>query len=575
MVRQPGTRYSGSAIPTTGKRRKSGMSTDTIVDRIRTLHDADPERLFCVAIKGDSSERIDYRTLLGEAARFANGLVARGVAAGDRVIIILDFSPDCYYAFLGAMLLGAQPAFLAPLTTKQDPALYYAALQTLMTRLDGAALVISAARCRDIQRLVPGLPARIFEIETKAQFAEDPPARRGAADTAFLQLSSGTTGSKKAVALTHRAVLAQIDAYAATLALARDDVIVSWLPLYHDMGLIACMILPMVSGVPVIAMDAMQWVMRPAMFLRAIEQHRGTLAWLPNFAFHHLAAHSAKGRFDLSSLRAIVNCSEPCKAETFELFHRRFGAMGLRAETLQCCYAMAENVFAITQSAIGRPVRIDRISRDRFARDGIAQPSDADGAAAQHLPSCGPVLPNARVRIVGDAGADLPERHVGEILISSDCLFDAYVNQPDETARRRIGDWYRTGDLGYLSDGELFVAGRKDDLIICNGRNFYAHEIERVVSLVDPVIPGRCIALAVYNEELGSQDIVVLAECRDAGTMEANVVAERIRTAITGEFGLSVHAVRLCRPGELIKTTSGKISRNENLRHYIEHQQTA
>src|SRR5262249_24097822 len=142
-------------------------------------------------------------------------------------------------------------------------------------------------------------------------------------------------------------------------------------PLYHDMGLIACMIMPMVTGTPVIAMDALQWVMRPAMMLRAIEEHRATLAWLPNFAFHHLAANVGARRYDLSSMRAIINCSEPCKPETFALFLERFGAMGIRPEILQCCYAMAENVFAVSQSTIGAAVRIDRVAGDAFARDHV------------------------------------------------------------------------------------------------------------------------------------------------------------------------------------------------------------
>jgi fatty-acyl-CoA synthase len=547
----------------------SRPSTDTVVGRILAQHDADPDRLFCIALRGETAERVTYRTLLGEAARVAAGLGALGVVAGDRVVIVLDFSVDCYYAFLGALLCGAQPTFLAPLTAKQNPALYYAALPKLLGRLQAGALITSAVRRGDIERLATGMPARILDIADKPPPTDDLSLPTDADATAFLQLSSGTTGLKKAVPLSHRAVLAQVDAYAQALALDPADVIVSWLPLYHDMGLIACMILPMVTGVPVIAMDAMRWVMRPNLFLRAIEQYRATLAWLPNFAFHHLAANRGSKPFALSSLRALVNCSEPCKAETFDLFFERFAAMGLRAEALQCCYAMAETVFAVTQSAVGRRVRVDRICRDRFSRDGVAEPVGPDVPAVR-LPSCGSPLANAQIRIVGVGDDDdLPERQIGEILVSGSCLFGGYVNQPDETARSLRTGWYRTGDLGYLGEGELFVVGRKDDLIISNGRNYYAHEIERVVSLVDGLIPGRCVALGVFNPELGSQDIVVLAEARNVDAAEADGAAERARIAIADEFGLAVHAMRICPPGELIKTSSGKISRSENLRRYI------
>ncbi|MBV8167761.1 MAG: AMP-binding protein [Alphaproteobacteria bacterium] len=541
------------------------MAADTIVGRIAARGTADPERLFAIVMHGRAEQRVTYASLLAEAARVANGLAALGVGPGGRVVIVLDFSADCYFAFLGALLLGAEPAFLAPLTSKQDPALYYDALPKLLERLAADALVTSAVRRDEIARVVPDLPARVFDIAQRPTFSATPPASRSGQGVAFLQLSSGTTGLKKAVALPDRAVLAQVDAYAAALGLGERDVIASWLPLYHDMGLIACMILPMITGVPVVALDALHWVMRPATLLAAIEHHRASLCWLPNFAFHHLAAHVGGRRFDLSSMRAFINCSEPCKPETFALFLERFGPMGVAPEALQCCYAMAETVFAVSQSRLDRPTRVDRIDAEAFARGHEARPA-APGATALGMLSCGALLPTARVRIVDAAGADLPERRVGEIWTAGDCLFDGYVNQPDATAERLLDGWYRTGDLGYLAEGELFVVGRQDDLIISNGRNHYAHELERVVSTVDGVIPGRCVALGVYNPTLGSQDIVVLAEGR--GDVAASAVADGIRLATARAFDIAVHAVHVCAPGQLVKTTSGKISRSENLRRY-------
>jgi fatty-acyl-CoA synthase len=546
------------------------MKAQSIADRVLAMRESDPGRLFCVAVGGGASERITFGALVAEASRYANGLRALGVRPNHRVVIILDFSPDCYYAFLGAMLIGAQPTFLAPLTAKQAPELYYDALPKLMARLEADAIVTSAARLDELRRRVPELPARTLEVGQRSGFPADLPVDRPHTELAFLQLSSGTTGLRKAVALSHRAVLAQIDAYQVALSLRGDDVIASWLPLYHDMGLIACMILPMVTGVPVIAMDALRWVRRPAMFLRAVEEHRATLAWLPNFAFHHLAAGCGDATFDLSSLRAVINCSEPCKAETFERFARRFAPMGLRAEALQCCYAMAENVFAVSQSGIGRAVRVDRVGRTAFARDQVARPETVAGAAVEKFLSCGSPLPNVRLRVVGAAGTDLPERHVGEILVSSDSLFDGYLAQPDLTARVLRDGWYHTGDLGYLADGELFVAGRKDDLIISHGRNFYAHEIERVVDRLDGVIPGRNIALGVYDAEIGSQAVVVLAESHAADTADDAALVAGIRAAVAAELGIAIDTAELCRPGVLVKTSSGKLSRGENLRRYLD-----
>jgi acyl-CoA synthetase (AMP-forming)/AMP-acid ligase II len=545
-------------------------SMTSLCERVLDLWRARPERPFCHHLGAGGWRTLCYDDLVRRAAGFARRYRALGVAPGQVVLLVLGHQADAGPAFLGAMLIGAVPSFLAPLTVKQNPEHYRPALARLTARIGAALLVTDAAGRAGLA----GLPAgTVLPPLLDLDLAPAVEAEAGAlpapvtGEPALLQHSSGTTGLKKGVALSHRAVLAQIEAYGAALELTEGDVIASWLPLYHDMGLIACLVLPMVTGVPVAMIDPLAWTARPGLLAEAIGRYRATLAWLPNFAFHHLAGTLAPDAvWDLSSLRALINCSEPCKPETFALFARRCAGFGLRPEALQCCYAMAENVFAVTQTAPGRAVTVDWIEPAALAATGQARPA-AGAAGALGLLSCGRPVAGVAVRILGPDGAVLPERRVGEIAIAGTSRFDGYFRLPAETARKVRDGWYHSGDLGYLAGGELFVTGRRDDLLILNGRNLYAHAVEFAVGRLPGLVPGRCVALGVFSAEAGSQQLVVVAESA-AGAGEAAGIARAIRSAVFDATGVRPAAVRLVAPGWLIKTTSGKISRADNLARY-------
>lgn len=249
-------------------------------------------------------------------------------------------------------------------------------------------------------------------------------------DVAFIQHSSGTTGLKKGVQLSYGAVAAQISSYAEKLVLADSSCIASWLPLYHDMGLIACFILPLTLGVPVVSLDAFEWVTRPALLFEAIEEHRCTHVWLPNFAFHHLCrtVDPAHG-YALGGVQAFIDCSEPCKAETFDLFVETFGSCGVTREQLQCCYAMAETVFAVTQTTLGQRVQEYQA-----------------GKPSRRVLSCGKIISGLDVKIVDRQDVALAPGEVGEIAVRGSFLFTGYFKNEDE---RLSGGWYRTGDTGF------------------------------------------------------------------------------------------------------------------------------
>jgi acyl-CoA synthetase (AMP-forming)/AMP-acid ligase II len=550
----------------------------TIVDCLaRHLIDI-PERVLCHFVHDDAETPITFGELLEQAGRYARCYRQRGVHAGDSVIIVLRHSPHILYSFVGAMLAGAIPSIMAFPSEKQDPVLYWDSHRQLFRRVGRCTLVTYAENLADARaRIEDGavsvlLPEEINQSEppgTVVGFPEvDPEA------IAFLQHTSGTTGLKKGIALSHRAVLRQVESYRAALHLRPDDCIASWLPLYHDMGLIACFILPLLTGTPVVWMDPFEWVYRPALLFEAIERHRATLVWLPNFSFHHLAATlDADAAHDLSSVRAFINCSESCKADTFAQFLGRFGRMGVGAGQLQTCYAMAETVFAVTQSSLDRPVRVLGVEREALLSRGQAVKT-ADASPGLALLSVGPPVPGMHVRIVDDSRRPCPDGRVGEVAVAGDFLFSGYYRLPAETNAVLDGDWYHTGDLGFLHDGELYITGRKKDILIVNGRNYYAHDIEYLVSQVPGVKGGRCVAVGIDNADTGSEEVVVIAETGTRDEPARREMNRKVKQQVLQALNLHVREVHLVDPGWIVKTTSGKMDRAENKRKYVAWLQT-
>jgi len=371
------------------------------------------------------------------------------------------------------------------------------------------------------------------------------------------------------------------------LQLRSDDVVVSWLPLYHDMGLIAGFILPLLEGLPLVLLSPFDWVRAPQRLFQAVSDYRGTLSWLPNFAYN-FCAQKVRPRdlagIDLSCWRAVINCSEPVRHQSHQLFLERYRPYGLRPEALQACYAMAENVFAVTQSRLGEPPRVDWIDAEAFQRQRRAVPAAA-GEGSLAMVSNGPPLPNVELQILDDEGQPLPERAVGEIALRSDCMLTGYYHRPDATAQAFRQGWYLTGDYGYLADGELYVAGRKKDLIIVGGKNIFPQDLEALAAEVPGVHPGRVAAFGVYNAETGTEDVVLVAEVdlpisgganggqpgpaggTDQSSREA--LAEKIRQHVTRNSAVALRRVVLVGRGWLIKTSSGKVARRANCEKYL------
>jgi acyl-CoA synthetase (AMP-forming)/AMP-acid ligase II len=492
---------------------------------------------------------------------------------------MIEFGPSMAEAYLGALLGGFVPSFMPYSAAKQEPEEFVRSHRLLFERIGAAAVATNRDWLDDNSAIFSGSSVKALLSDEVYQNYEnrsqEEPYQAGAEEIALLQHSSGTTALKKGVALSHRAVLNQARSYAKAIKLGPQDLVASWLPLYHDMGLMACFLIPLILGAPVAQVDPFLWAREPWRLFEMIGRHRATLVWLPNFAYHHLVRNvDPQQPHDLSSVRAFVDCSEPCKPSTMRAFLEAFGRSGVRPEALQACYAMAENCFAVTQTVPGQLPRHLSADADRLSREGLLAPP-APGARAVELMSTGRPIVGAQVRVVDATRKDLPEGVVGEIAVTGDSLFSGYLKLPDETAASLHEGWYYTGDLGLLDKGELYITGRKKDLIIVRGRNFYAHEIEHLVAGVPGVKPGRAVAFGVYRDESGTEDAIVVAETTDSADLDDKAQSRRavdVKRRVKAALDLDLYSVKLVAPGWLVKTTSGKISRSENKQKYLSKQ---
>jgi acyl-CoA synthetase (AMP-forming)/AMP-acid ligase II len=551
----------------------------TFSERLKALHSWTPDRIaITLQFSGRDDLPITYDQLLRASSSFAQTLDHEGILPGEVVVLILQHGENLIYSFWGAILQGAIPSIMPFLTEKLSPERYKADLSALISVTKPAAIVTypefegevrAALQKGDSVRSV--VVAGRIEAQADIDFASLKSFQRKPEDIVFLQHSSGTTGLQKGVALSHQAVFNQLNSYSKALSLTDDDIIVSWLPLYHDMGLIAGFLMPILSGIPLVIMSPFDWVRAPYKLLHSVSKYHATLTWLPNFAYN-FCAQKIRDRHiegvDLSSLRAVINCSEPVRWESHVAFYERFKNHGLKFESLQTSYAMAENVFGVTQSRLdGVPV-VEEIDREAFMVEGLAK-YPLDGRSSMKMMSSGQPLENVRIKVVDENGNEVAEHIIGELALQSDCMLTGYFNRPDLTEKAFRDGWYLTGDYGYISNGEVFVSGRKKDMIIVGGRNIYPQDLEALTYEVSGVHAGRSVAFGMFDETQGTEDVVVIAEVDSEETEEQQKIADAIRLHVTKNSAIALRYVKVVGPKWILKTSSGKTARSANKEKFL------
>jgi fatty-acyl-CoA synthase len=574
----PAGARTGSAAPESAVAAPTAAATtaQTLVDALRWHAEQTPERVH-IHLCGENGVEmpITYGELATSAASAAAGFRALGVGRGDRVALMLRTERAFFDAFAGALAVGAVPVPLYPPVRRED-LLAYTRRQEQILRNAGARVLVTFAQVERLGALIRARVPMLTAVTTADRLAgagEPAPAterRPTADDPALIQYTSGSTGDPKGVLLSHANILANIRGIGDALQIQSDDVGVSWLPLYHDMGLIGLWLGALYFGVPVVLMSPLTFLARPSRWLWAIHRHRGSVSAAPNFAFDLCARRVADDEvegLDLSSWRVAVNGSEAVRAETIDRFVRRFSPHGFRPEAMRPAYGLAESSCAVTVSVAGRPARVDVLARGPFEASRAIQPAPANDPRALRLVSSGRPLPRHGVRIVGADGQPVVDRMAGQIEFRGPSTTRGYFRNAAATLAAAHDGWTRSGDLGYLSDGDLFVTGREKDLIIKGGRNISPDEIEAVVSDVPGIRPSCVAAFGIPEPSTGTERLVVVAESRDPRAAHGDL-ERAVRSCLVARIGIPPDAVVIGAPRSVLKTPSGKIRRDATRRAY-------
>ena len=565
--------------------RPSILAPAAAISGAATVHEvlwrraqAEPDRPHVYLRDEDAGETtITYGQLLSEAAAIAGGLRARDVGRGETVALMLPTGMDFLACFQGILVAGAIPVPIYP-PLRLDRLEEYAQRQSAILADAGVRMLITVEKARPIAALLrPAVPT-LSEVTTAAALSAEgaswaEPEGQGA-DAAFIQYTSGSTGHPKGVLLTHDNLLANIRAIAAGLHAQPTDVGASWLPLYHDMGLIGSWLFCMRQGIPLALMSPQAFLTRPERWLWTIHERRATLSAAPNFAYELCAGRipeAALEGLDLSSWRCALNGAEPVSPETLERFARRFAPYGLRREALMPVYGLAENAVALCVPPPGRGPKVTRVDRRAFEADGRAEPAKADDTTAVPFVSVGAPLPEHEVRLVDESGADVAEGSVGRLIFRGPSMMPGYFRRPEATAAIAVeGGWLDSGDLAFRVDGEIHVAGRRKDLIIKAGRNLVPQEIEEVAATVEGIRRGCVAAFGVDHPRLGTEGLVVVAETRELDRERREALAAEVSERVTTAIGVPPDDVVVVAPGAVPKTSSGKLRRADTKRMYVE-----
>ncbi len=576
------------------------FSAETLLDvlRYRATHDAEQTHLL-ITEETEGKERnvtLTFGELYASAQRFAAELARRGVPAGGRVALMLPTSRAFFVSYAGILLAGAIPVPIYP-PFRADRIEEYASRQSAILKNAGVCLLLTFHQAEAVARLLKPRVHSLAEVADAEKLIDAadkaPPPSPGAlplhltgsrvrkgSDIALLQYTSGSTGDPKGVVLTHANLLANIRAIGEVVELGPGDVGVSWLPLYHDMGLIGAWLTLLHFGVPLAVMSPLAFLTRPEKWLKAFQKYGGTITAAPNFAYElcvrKIADKDIQG-LDLSKLRAALNGAEPVNPDTLDRFAERFAPYGFRREAQLPVYGLAEASLAVTFPPLNRGPLSDRIERETFTSQGRAVPARTDDATAIAFVSSGRPIPKHEVRIVDASGQEVSDRTEGFLWFRGASATSGYYQNAAATEKllpmgpaASDGEfaWVNSGDRAYRADGEIYVTGRVKDIIIKGGRNLYPHEVEELAARAEGIRKGCIVAFGLKDEASGTEKLIVVAESREREPARRAAIVAAVTEQVSQGLGLPPDRVELIPPGSIPKTSSGKLRREETKQLY-------
>lgn len=555
--------------------RSVALESHTLVEVLERHASAHPDRVHTTFLDEHlTPDELTYGALLEGARGIANGLWHSGIGPGDSVALMLPSDRSYFIAFMGILLAGGIPVPIYPPVRPSQLESHLRRHARILANAQTKRL-ITVSQGKLVSSILSGHVSTLEGATTPEELLNAPPDGALAAafvpnadDTALLQYTSGSTGDPKGVVLTHGQLLANIRAMGEAIGLDGEDTFVSWLPLYHDMGLIGAWLgSGLCFGAHLVLMSPVTFLRRPQSWLHAMDRYRGTLSAAPNFAYEMAVHRIPEGELesiDLSPWRMAFNGAEPVSAKTMVAFCDRFAPYGFRRESMAPVFGLAECSLGLTFPPLGRAPVIDTIDETLFANQRRAEPAAASATNVLSIVGCGHALPDYGLRITDENGAQLPERHEGRIQFKGPSATGGYFRNAEATATLFDGDWLDTGDLGYLAAEELFITRRAKDMIIRGGRNLFPYELEEAVGDLDGIRKG-CVAVFGSADTRGvSERIIVLAEIRhrlrDDGFREAITAA--IQACAVETIGIPADDVVLAPPNTVLKTSSGKIRRS-------------
>jgi 1-acyl-sn-glycerol-3-phosphate acyltransferase len=564
----------GAAAPPVAAPAAELPSIEGAPDDARTLLDVlawhaarHPDRRHVTFLASDTdTQTLTYGELDRRARAIAAGLRAAGLAPRAACALMLPTSLDFLALFFGVLMAGAIPVPIYPPFRMSQLEDHLRRQAGILANCE-ATLLVTVHEARALARLlrgaVPSLRA-VLTVDDLASADTAPPAALAPDDIAFLQYTSGSTGSPKGVILTHAHLLANLRAMGRAAGADSRDVFVSWLPLYHDMGLIGAWMGSLYYGMQLVLMAPQSFLARPARWLWAIHQHRATIAAAPNFAFELVASRvpdSDLEGLDLRSLRWLFNGAEAVSADTMERFAQRFARHGLDARAIAAVYGLAECALDLAFPPPRRGLQVDVIDRDALRFRARAEPVARDDPRAEKVVGCGRALPDYAIRIVDARGRELAERTQGRVEFRGPSATPGYFRNPQATANLKDGDWLDSGDLGYLAQGELYITGRAKDLIIRGGHNIHPYELEEAVGTLPGIRKGCVAVLGVRDRAAATERVVVIAETRETDESRRAQLRAQINERAVELIGGPADEIVLAPPHAVLKTSSGKIRR--------------
>ena len=529
-----------------------------------------PDRTHLTVLQDEAtiSGALTYGELAAKALAVGRGLTMRDIIPGDRVALMLPTGIDFFVAFFGILYAGAVPVPIYPpmrLAQLED----HLRRQTGILRNAGARLLITSPEGGRLAGLLRAQTEFLegFESVASLEAASTSTPLPQVADpdsAALIQYTSGSTGDPKGVLLSHANLLANIRAMGEVMEASSEDVFVSWLPLYHDMGLIGAWLGCMYFGAPLFAMSPLSFLVRPESWLWAMHRFRATFSASPNFGFalclDKIPEASLEG-LDLSSLRMIANGAEPVSAQTMKRFMDRFSRYRFPARAMAPVYGLAECSVGLAFPPLGRLPIVDHVDREQLSAHGVAKPAIPGDPKLLEIVACGQPLPGHEIRVVDEAGHELGERHEGRLEFRGPSTTRGYFNNQAKTRELIRGGWLDSGDRAYMAGGDVYITGRIKDIIIRAGRHLYPQEIEEAVGDIAGIRKGGVAVFGVADPAAGTDRVVVLAETRETDPARRAALQSRAHEVVTDASGAPPDEIVLAPPGSVPKTSSGKIRR--------------